>query len=77
VDLWPELAMNSPPTGRGSRPLLPAAFVFGTSSGRADMRSNVAKRLRRAVERAIRALEAEGLAAIPERPPHSLRRTFA
>jgi hypothetical protein len=41
------------------------------------MRSNVAKRLRRAVERAIRALEAEGLAAIPERPPHSLRRTFA
>jgi integrase len=79
VDLWPELA-DELATYRAGLPATPppAAFVFGTSSGKTDTRSNVAKRLRRAVERANRALEAEGQASIPDGlTAHSLRRTFA
>ena len=75
MDLWPELrdelATFKPADAE------PAGFVFATASGKADTRGNVARRLRRAVRRANTALEADGLAPIPNLTPHSLRRTFA
>ncbi len=52
--------------------------MFGTSSGRPDTRSNVAKRLRRAVKRANAKLADEQHTLIAEGlTPHSLRRTYA
>jgi integrase len=77
VDVWPELRdvlldhkARSARTGA-------ADYVFGTSSGKADTRSNISKRLRRAVARANAALEPTEVAAIADGlTPHSLRRTF-
>jgi integrase len=53
--------------------------VFGTSTGAAQSRTNVRRRiLGPAVERANTALEFEGLESLPDGlTPHSLRRTFA
>jgi integrase len=79
VDLWPELRdeLVAYKAGLGRIPAA-SAFVFATSTGRPDSRQNVRKRLARGVERANAALEAEGLAGIPDGlTPHSLRRPFA
>lgn len=54
--------------------------MFATRTGKADTRTNIAKRVKRAAERANKQL-AEQNAEIPPIPvemsPHSLRRTFA
>ncbi len=78
VDLWPELREELVAYKTTTRHPGPEDFVFGTSSGRPDTRSNVAKRLRRAVERANAKLADEQLTLIAEGlTPHSLRRTYA
>ena len=78
VDLWPEIREELATFKAAAQLAKPGDFVFATSTGRPDTRSNVAKRLRRAVERANAALAADGLSEIAEGlSPHSLRRTFA
>ncbi len=57
---------------------MPTDYVFATATGKADTRSNIAKRRKRAVERANQPLADQDTPAIPiELLPHSLRRTFA
>ena len=52
--------------------------MFATATGKADTRSNIAKSLKRAVERANEALAGQGRIVDPRRAvPHSLRRMFA
>jgi integrase len=52
--------------------------VFATATGKADTRSNISRRLKRAVDRANDALADQETPAIPtELSPHLLRRTFA
>jgi integrase len=79
IDIWPELhdvlaahKAAAPHSGQTD-------YVFATATGKADTRSNVAKRLKRAVERANQALAGqEDISPIPvELSLHSLRRTFA
>jgi integrase len=78
VDLWPELADELATFKAQTSHDAPGGYVFATSRGKPDTRSNVAKRLRRAVTRANEQLEADGLGSITaELTPHSLRRTFA
>jgi integrase len=78
VDLWVELREELATFKGGARWAKPGDLVFPTATGRADTRSNVAKRLQRAVQRANALLAADGRAQIPqELSPHSLRRTFA
>ena len=78
VDLWDELREHLIIYKTRARHTQPDDHVFATASGRADSRSNVAKRLKRAVVRANEKLEARELALIPaDLSPHSLRRTFA
>jgi integrase len=77
IDLWPELHQELT-RYKALRKPKPTDYVFATSSGRADTSSNVAKRLKRTVERANGALAGQQTAVIPtELSPHSLRRTFA
>jgi integrase len=78
IDLWPEIADElASYKARASR-TAPSDLVFGTATGRPDTRTNVAKRLKRAVTRANAALAAADEPLIDERvSPHSLRRTFA
>ncbi len=59
--------------------LQPGDYVFGTTQGTRDNPENVRKRvIRPAVKAANAALEARGLAPMPDSvTPHSLRRTFA
>jgi integrase len=79
IDIWPELhdvlATHKATTEHAKA----ADYVFATATGRPDTRSNIAKRLKRAVERANEQLA--GREDIPpiatELTPHSLRRTFA
>ncbi len=76
IDVWPELRdellawkARAPHAGQ-------ADYVFATSTGQPDSRANVARALRRAVERANELLEGD-VAPLPDVTPHSLRRTFA
>jgi len=78
IDLWPELRDLLSSYKAGARYSKPGDHVFATASGKADTRSNVAKRLKRVVQRANEALAEQDLSPIPtELTPHSLRRTFA
>ena len=78
IDIWPELHDVLASHKAAARYSKPADYVFATATGRADSRSNIARRLKRAVERANQALADQDTPAIPiELSPHSLRRTFA
>jgi integrase len=78
LDLWPELRDELTAYKAGTRHGQPDDFVFATSTGKTDTRSNIAKRLKRAVQRANKTLADQEIPAIPaELSPHSLRRTFA
>jgi len=78
VELWPELRDELATYRIDSSFASAGDFVFPTSSGKADTRGNVGKRLRRAVTRANEKLDGEGLSPIAEGLTlHSLRRTFA
>jgi len=78
IDLWPELRDDLAAFKSVTRHNRPENYVFGTSAGRPDTRSNIAKRLKRTVGRANQALASQDLPPIPgDLSPHSLRRTFA
>jgi len=78
IDLWPELRDELSAYKTQARHSNPHDFVFATTTGRADTRSNIARRLKRAVARANMALREQHLPEIPiALCPHSLRRTFA
>ncbi|MGO9447682.1 MAG: tyrosine-type recombinase/integrase [Solirubrobacteraceae bacterium] len=78
IDIWPELHDVLASYKAAARHSGPTDYVFATATGKADTRSNIAKRLKRAVERANEALGDQDTPAIPiELSPHSLRRTFA
>jgi integrase len=78
IDLWLELRHELTTYKAGARHCKPSDFVFATSTGKADTRSNIAKRLKRVVQRANEALAEQDLSPIStELSPHSLRRTFA
>jgi integrase len=78
IDLWPELREELSVYKTHARHAQPGDHVFATATGKADTRSNVAKRLKRAVERANEALADSDTPPIPATlSPHSLRRTFA
>jgi integrase len=78
IDVWPELREELATYKAGSRHSRPDDHVFATATGKADTRSNVAKRLKRAVKRANKALAEDDTPPIPvSLSPHSLRRTFA
>lgn len=78
VDLWEELRERLALYKAQAPHTRPDDFVFATATGRADTRSNVAKRLKRAVARANDQLADDHLPQIPaDLSPHSLRRTFA
>ena len=78
IDLWPELREELAVYKAEARHADPADYVFATSTGKADTRSNIAKRLKRAAERANEALADGDTPPIsPGLSPHSLRRTFA
>jgi integrase len=78
IDLWAELRdvltayqANTPYRRHDD-------YVFATATGRPDTRGNIAKRLKRAVQRASETLADRNIPPIaPELSPHSLRRTFA
>jgi integrase len=56
----------------------PAAFVFGTATGKQQNPSNVRNRvLTRSVQRATERLQEAGEAPLPALTPHGLRRSFA
>jgi integrase len=56
----------------------PEAFVFATSTGRAQGATNIRRRcLRPAAERANERLRASGAQRLPHLTPHSMRRTYA
>ena len=78
IDLWPELRDVLASYKAGARHSKPSDYVFATATGKADTRSNVAKRLKRVVGRANETLAGQDVPSIPvELSPHSLRRTFA
>jgi integrase len=78
IDLWPELREELAVYKTQARHARPEDYVFATATGRADTRSNIAKRLKRAAERANQALAGQETPPIPAAlSPHSLRRTFA
>jgi integrase len=78
IDLWPEVRSELATFKAQARHCKPDDYVFATKTGKADTRSNIAKRLKRTVERANKGLAEQGAALIPvELSPHSLRRTFA
>ena len=80
VDIWPELRDELATYKTKTRHAKQDDYVFATRTGKADTRTNIAKRVKRAAERANEQL-AEQDAEIPPIPvelsPHSLRRTFA
>ncbi|HEY5344596.1 MAG TPA: site-specific integrase [Solirubrobacteraceae bacterium] len=80
VDIWPELRDELAAYKTKTRHATQDDYVFATRTGKADTRTNIAKRVKRAAERANKQL-AEQDAEIPPIPvelsPHSLRRTFA
>jgi integrase len=80
VDVQPELRDELLSWKASTRHGEPSDFVFPTSTGRADNRNNVRRRvLVRAVERANeRIAERGGCEPLPDKlAPHALRRTFA
>lgn len=78
IDLWPELREELAVYKAESRHAEPGDYVFATATGKADTRWNIAKRLKRAAERANEALADSDTPPIPlGLSPHSLRRTFA
>jgi integrase len=78
IDLWPELREELSVYKTQARHAQPQDYVFATATGKADTRSNIAKRLKRAAERANEALAKQEMPPIPPGlSPHSLRRTFA
>ncbi len=78
IDLWPELREELAVYKTQAPHSRPEDYVFATATGKADTRSNIAKRLKRAVERANQALVEQETPPIPTAlSPHSLRRTFA
>jgi len=80
IDLWAELREELSTHKATTAHSAPNDYVFATSTGNADTRSNIARRLKRAVKRANQTLadEEKDIPAIPlELSPHSLRRTFA
>jgi integrase len=78
IDLWPEIlemliAYKADRSHTG-----PDDHVFATRTGKADTRSSITRRLKRAIVRANTILTEQQLPAIPmELSTHSLRRTFA
>ena len=78
IDIRPELHDVLASYKAAAHPPKPTDYVFATATGKADTRSNIARRLKRAVERANQALADHDTPLIPiELSPHSLRRTFA
>ncbi len=78
IDLWPELGEALAVYKTQTSHAQPGDYVFATATGKADTRSNIARRLKRAVERANEALADRDTPPIPAAlSPHSLRRTFA
>ena len=79
IDIWPELHDVLAAHKAAARHSGPTDYVFATATGKADTRSNIAKRLKRAVERANEQLaDREDISPIAtDLTPHSLRRTFA
>jgi integrase len=79
IDIWPELHDVLAAYKAAARYAKPTDYVFATATGKADTRSNIARRLKRAIERANKQLvDQEDISPIPvELSPHSLRRTFA
>jgi integrase len=78
IDLWPELREELSTYKASAQHSQPEDHVFATATGKADSRSNIAKRLKRAVARANETLAEQDTTAIPTGlSPHSLRRTFA
>ncbi|HYM55363.1 MAG TPA: tyrosine-type recombinase/integrase, partial [Solirubrobacteraceae bacterium] len=78
IDLWPELRDVLAAYKAGARHSQPGDYAFATATGKADTRSNIAKRLKRVVQRANETLADQEIPPIPvELSPHSLRRTFA
>ncbi len=78
IDIWPELHDVLTNYKAGAHHLKPSDHVFATATGKADTRSNIAKRLKRTVERTNKGLDKQDASLIPiELSPHSLRRTFA
>jgi integrase len=78
IDLWPELRDTLASYKAAASHSQPGDYVFATTTGKADTRSNISKRLKRIVKRANEALADTDTPAIPpELTPHSLRRTFA
>ncbi|MGH2904134.1 MAG: tyrosine-type recombinase/integrase [Solirubrobacteraceae bacterium] len=79
IDIWPELHDVLAAHKAAASHSKPTDYVFATATGKADNRTNIAKRLKRAVERTNEALaDQEDISPIPtELSPHSLRRTFA
>ncbi len=77
IDLWPEIR-ETLTTYRAETHPHPDDYLFATRTGKADLRSSISRRLKRAVVRANETLDEEELPLIPaELSPHSLRRTFA
>ncbi len=74
VDIWPELREELFAWKTKAHHVRLDDYVFATSTGKPDSRSNVGRMLRRAVERANEQLEESQLPAVS---PHTLRRTFA
>ncbi len=78
IDLWPELREELAVYKASFQYSRPEDHVFATATGKADTRWNIAKRLKRAAERANEALAEGDTPPIPAAlSPHSLRRTFA
>ena len=78
IDIWPELGELLVSYRQTAEHRDAGDHVFATASGKADTRSNIAKRLKRAVTRANASLAEQAIPAIDsDLSPHSLRRTFA
>ena len=78
IDIWPELHDVLTNYKASAQHPKSSDYAFATGTGRADTRSNIARRLKRTVERANKGLAEQDASLIPiELSPHSLRRTFA
>ncbi len=78
IDIWPELGDVLAARKISAEHAQPTDYVFATRTGKADTRSNVAKRLKRALARVNETLSGQDTPPIPAGlSPHSLRRTFA
>jgi integrase len=73
IDIWPELHDVLAAYKATTEHSMPADYVFATTTGKADTRSNIAKRLKRAVQRANEQLTGrEGHLADRHRPDPAL-----